>query len=197
MKNFIVAGVVALTLSLGLVSHSNAQISLDVQQSDDAGFSTYILSLTSSAGNVASFEGLFLDGNAFEGNLAQQSLGGGTVTSPTTDLNGAIDVALDSQFLFGSADLLAATAPFESPNSLGGVFTLNAGARQPTLEFVQIVAPVGEEIAYNFRIGEAIGATANSQDFSGVLGFVIPEPTTLALAGLGLCGLLSTRRRRS
>lgn len=44
----------------------------------------------------------------------------------------------------------------------------------------------GEEIEVPMKIGDNSGGDP-----------VIPEPTTLALAGLGLCGVLTTRRRRN
>jgi len=70
-------------------------------------------------------------------------------------------------------------------NFLGAAFTISGGG---TL----VPAGVATNVAYF--------STDGSQPVSGdvpITASVIPEPTTFALTGLGLCGLLGVRRRRS
>lgn len=191
MKN-VFAFAAAIALACFTMNSSKAAIMLNIDTAVGPTNTVYTLNFSASEGVVAGFEGLLGGGNGFDGPLVQQ-LAGGSLPTPTTDFNALIDEASDSQFLIGNAQILAATAPFESDRTLGGAFSLQAAARGQSLDMIQIVAANGASVNYNFQVSEAIGAGSQSTPFSGVLG--IPEPTSLALFGLGMVGLVGRRRR--
>ena len=198
MKNRFTASLVALVAAVGLMTQASAGIIMNVEQSAAGGLVTYILNFTSDDGNIAAFEGLLVDGEqttvGFLGNLSQQ-LVSGVIPTPTTDFNVAIDPALDSQFLLATGDTVAVVAPYESQTTLGGQFGIAVPSRAPSLDLIQIVAPVGEVITYNFLVGQLSNdGIASNLNFSGDL---VPEPTSIALACLGLMGVVLGSRRRS
>jgi hypothetical protein len=155
---------------------------------------TLSFSATTPGGVVAGFQGNFPGNNGFSGGPMNQQLVGGVITTPTTDLNAAIDESMDTQFLVSNADILSAVAPFETPNSLGGAFTLNVAARATTKALVQIVMPFDKFVRLNFGVSEAVGPGSQTTQFNGVL--PIPsEPASTTLAGLSLLAALAYRRR--
>jgi hypothetical protein len=198
--------VLAILLGLAVANTASAAIIMTGHLPENAvvngGLATWTLSFTANApgGVVAGFAGNLPGNNGFNGAapngpLSQQAAGG-VLPTPTTDFNALINPATDSQFRIANADILSAVAPFESPTSLGGAFTLNVASRAPQKALVQIVAPASTQlrIPYSFGISEAVGAGSETFNFEGVL-MLVPEPASFGLAGMSLLGLLAARRR--
>lgn len=155
-----------------------------------------VVNVKASEGMVGGFQGLGAGGAAFTGALNQVKVGGAVFT-PTQDLNAAINPLTDTQFLLTNAQVLAVTAPFETDNSIGGVFTVAAASRSNDFNMIQLVGQKGQVVNYNFMLAEAIGAASPETTFSGSFEFgAVPEPATMAMAGMGLIGLIAASRRR-
>ena len=115
---------------------------------------------------------------------------GGTNVEATTGANG--------NFSYNSAS----TFPVTGLSSLGGIMTeyviawLAADGSTPQAAAL-VDSPVGWSAPFNYTYTSSIG-TPLSIAASGFLpfGFLIPEPSTLALAGLGGLSLLLFRRRK-
>lgn len=99
----------------------------------------------------------------------------------------------DSQFLFGSSEVLSIGATESGAELSGAISGLAALGLDNPAAFAQIVtnAPVGVAVAVEFDNGAggvAFGGTA-----ADYLGETIPEPSTCILAGLALVGFAARR----
>jgi hypothetical protein len=194
MKKIVISAL-SVALMIAASTQANAALTMLVKQvPGPAPNSTAVLNLKSDAGVVSAFQGLIAGNVGLQGTM-NQIQAAGIFPTPTQDFNAAIDEVGDTQFLALNADLLATTPPFESANTLGGVFTYQVAARSADKDILQIVAPTGTVITFNFRAAEAIGATSLEQDFSGTFIVGIPEPATAGLGSFALLGLAAFRRR--
>lgn len=198
MKKFTVS-CVAIVLAVQAVAGANAAVIFTADPNATreliaGGLARYTLSFTAqtAGGVIAGFDGNFAGDNGFNGPMTQ-ILAGGALPTPNQDLNGLIDESGDSQFLVTTAQILSATAPFETANTLGGAFTLQVAARAAVKGLIQIVADANAQVPYDFGVSEVVGATSATTQFAGTLG--IPEPTTVGMAALSLLGLVAARRR--
>jgi len=108
---------------------------------------------------------------------------------------------VDTHFLFATNTMtipsgreLAEDNDFSTGGSAGwgtylaGTFGIAPAAQNTTLDFVQLYATAGW-VDYNIAVGSAGNPTTT---FVGSV--YVPEPTTIALLGLGAVGLLKRRR---
>lgn len=72
-------------------------------------------------------------------------------------------------------------------------FALTPAAAGSNVPFLQVVLPTGTSVTLATTVFDATGASQGFQGFE-IGGAVIPEPSTLALAGLSLIGLVLRRR---
>lgn len=156
------------------------------------GFETWTVFVTSDVAFTA------IDFEA-SGTFHQVELFGGALSTVFTDNNALIPgnsaflPADDTQFLFNEENDIQAIfgSEGESTSSLsliGGVLVAEQSANTP-IPIAQLVIPVGG-IA---TVSGAIGASGQTIPFAGVIG--IPEPTSFALVGMGIVGVISRRRR--
>jgi hypothetical protein len=155
------------------------------------GLSKYTFRFTASEGVISGIGGLSSNDIAFSGPLNQE-LVADLIPNPTQEYNAFVNAAIDTQFLVTTAQITWAVPPFETATTLGGEFVLHVPARAPVKDLVQIVAPTGARVAYNFEVIEEIPPPRGSQTncFSGV----VPEPGTSAMMAVG--ALIMTRWRR-
>jgi len=104
-------------------------------------------------------------------------------------------LAPEADFLKGNATNLGGAA-FSTNTAMNGSisWTNFIGINGTGLDAGNIIVPMTDPSLLSF-----LRLVSLSNSVSGTIQTInmIPEPTTLALAGLGLCGLLATRRRRS
>jgi len=152
-----------------------------------AGYTAYEVSLVSDDAAVPAAGW----GGVFAGPM-NQILAFGALPTPTLTnadfLVGTNNREQDSHFLLHDADLLVATAPAETANSLTGIFGIAVSARMQSLPLAWIVIADGNTVVMS---GESAGP-AGEGPFQTDL--IIPEPATLGLLVLG--GLVALRRRR-
>jgi len=176
----------------------------------------YLVNTTGDAGNDPSgFDGVFFGYSGLAGSLHQHDDPGLGVFTPTSD-SAALATAIDTHFLNELAELTSVVAPFEtrgllpstepsdSPSPLGatpettfgdrlsGTFALAGGSAGDTWMLAQLVAPNGTTLSFDFAIS---GALEPGVEGDILATFVIPEPATLGLLGLG--GLAVLRRRKN
>ena len=185
----------ALIIALTLASNASAiQFPVDVIDTVGVpGFKTVTISVLAEAGE--SFRGFDV---TFNGPLGQVNpLGMDTVFN---DLNGFFppaDVSADSQFTFNSADVLVID-PAENANLLtaavSGLAALSLPNPQPFVQLVldDSVDPLGSDVQFDFAIDLGL---ANPFIRRGTVNELIPEPTSLSMAGLALIGFVARRRR--
>jgi hypothetical protein len=118
-----------------------------------------------------------------------------SISSLWAALYAAIDESLDSQFLVTFGDILSLEPLFESTRTLGGDFFLTMAARAQTKALIQIVVPPNGLFRFDFTILEAIGGVVSPTGYRFQGGYV-PEPSTLALATLGIVAASPARTRR-
>jgi len=164
---------------------------------------TYTLTATSDAGNIIGFNFFdAVDGSVgIFGPLSQRSpFGANTVFNNISEgqyTGAGQDISQDTHFLIDPADGIAVQSS-EDDSSLRGAFNfdaVNGAAAGPSLAFAQVVLPNGLSGTFSGFFTVATPTGNILEPVSGVIGF-IPEPSTLALAGLGLIGFVSRRRRR-
>jgi len=86
----------------------------------------------------------------------------------------------------------------ELNDGLGAAFSATGGTATDTTDNVTQGPDLSNFIGTNTAAGTTIGAVpSGSTSFARITISVIPEPTSLALAGLGLVGLCSMMRRRN
>lgn len=168
--------------------------------SPQAGMKTFTLTATSDAGKIIGFNfaGTGGSGLGFAGAMNQVNpFASPTIFNDTPDaLYGAAgsDRRNDSHFLVLSAGNIV-VGESEGANKLEGAWNATAtGGLTNTLAFAQIVLPVGGQATF---LGDFTVETPTGNILERVSGIVgIPEPASLAMAGMGLIGLVGVSRRR-
>ena len=195
---------------LGLAATSQAALIITEEASatvNKPGFTTFRLTATSDPGTKIIGFNFVGDGSlGFTGPMNQVT--GGPITSAVfNDSNGFFpfidaDVSQDSQFSVAATGNFTVN-PSESATSLKGAFNYsvaNAAAATNVLQFAQLAIPDAAEatVQYvgDFTVRDAAGAESLVRVQGTVPGFVIPEPSTFALAGLALVGLIGYSRRK-
>jgi len=161
------------------------------------GFQTVTLSIQTGPGE--SFRGFDA---TFTGPLGQVNPIG--MDTPFNDLNGffgATDVSQDSQFLFNSGDVLSIGVSEDASfltGAISGLALLDPPLSNPAA-FVQLVIADGATLGSDIQVELAFDiGLPQPLSFQGSLDTIIgeiPEPSTMMLAGLGLIGFVSRRRR--
>ena len=185
----------ALLVSFALVSSANAaQILADVSPTVGVpGSQTVVLSVLAEAGE--SFRGFDA---SFNGPLGQVNpLGFDTVFQDINAFFPPADVSADSQFTFVSGDVLV-IGPAEGPNLLqaavSGLAALSLPNPQPFVQLVldESVDPLGADVQFTLALDMGLD---NPVLREGTVDQLIPEPASVALAGLAMVGCLVSRRR--
>ena len=165
------------------------------------GFVTYTLTATSDAGNIIGFNfaspfGITAEGG---GQLRQVTpFGSPTIFNDVHPLIYGADnshIQADTHFLVSGNDGIPVNAA-ESATALRAAFNLtNVGAATPSMAFAQVVAPVGANVRA-FGQFTVAGPGANVLEDVDALIVFIPEPAALAMAGMGVVGMIAVARRR-
>ncbi len=190
MKNLLIATTVLACLA-GVAS---AQLTVSVVNQGDG-----VYEIVLDGVGVTAFEGDFV------GTFVQQKAYDAPIDTPDlefVDVAGTLVTSTnDTHFNFLPDELLAVAGPYETANTLGGTFgiapaaqgtplslaTINLGSDQGELFFSPNGA--GGTFDVNATVADASGA-----EYEMVGTFVVPEPATMSLLGLG--GLAVLRRRR-
>ena len=168
-----------------------------------AGHTTWTLTAVSDQGPIAGFD--FTGGdNGFFGPMNQVNPAANATVF--TDANGffafvGADVSQDSQFKFASNSGTVVGAE-EGPNTLQAAISFGtANAKVGPLAFVQLAIPGAAAATVDFRGNFTVLAAGGPilEDVAGRVGGdgpIIPEPSTIALAGLALLGFIGYNRRK-
>jgi len=84
----------------------------------------------------------------------------------------------------------------ELNDGMGAAFSANGGTATDTTDNVTLGPDLSNFIGTDTAAGTTIGAVPGSTPFARITITVIPEPTSIALAGLGMVGLCGMKRRR-
>lgn len=193
--------------AMGLAATSQAAVIISwvgTPTEGKAGFTTYAVTAASDGAPIAGFDffGTEADPLGFYGPMSQVELFGGAVSTVFADNNPVIDAqaglnrAHDSQFSVNTTTVLVpAGFASESPTSLRAAFALTTPVQ--SLQFAQITLADGtaaEAVAtFSGLVQLDPSVTPDPIRVSGII--PIPEPSTFALAGLALLGLIGYVRR--
>jgi len=194
----------AVVALLGLAAAANAA-TITVSSSPTTGTvgsSTHTLTGNAAAGERIVGFNFVGDGSlGFTGPMGQiNPLGNPSVFQDSNAFFGFVGAneTQDSQFKVLSAQGLA-VSPSESANTLKGAFSYTGSnlANAPNVwAFAQIATAGVVTYVGDLTIQDANG-TQRLERFTGSVGGVVPEPTTFALLGLAVVGLVGCGRRRS
>ena len=186
--------IVSIIAVLALASVAQATITHSISSAPTvglAGHTTYTVTMTTDVGVITGMDSS-VDGPA----INHVNPAG----FPTGYMNynaffGAVDVSQDSQFLFmtGTADgQVASGRELEGPTLLSCAFAFMGGVGSslagPSLEMLQVCMP--DDVAST--ASGLMLIDGQEVDFNP---FVIPEPASLALLGMGGLGVLLRRKR--
>jgi len=207
MKKAVLIGAV---LMLALPAMAQEAIELTWTVTEDAGMYKIIGTLTSNGDAITGIDASNVGGFGLTGftagtaQLYQNWPVEGSFDTPAGDYKRAgtwrTSPAIDTHFLFlDGAMTVPAGGELAEDNDwsidgasgwgkyLTGTFGINPAYQSTSLDFVQIYANAG---TLNYYFEAAAGNSKST--FQGTL--VVPEPTTIALLGLGAVGLLKRRR---
>lgn len=85
----------------------------------------------------------------------------------------------------------------ELNDGLGAAFSANGGTATDTTDNVTQGPDLSNFVGTGTAAGTTIGAVPGSAPFARISVSIVPEPTSIALAGLGVLGLCGMRRRQS
>lgn len=196
------------TLAVLVAGYSNAAVMVTGTVSAIQGteFSSILVNLTSDSGPIATVDfsaggNVAGEGDGFFGPLNQVQF----FFQPTVNNNFSApvppdyDPLRDSRFLFNTIPgqgVNVALSEAEGSGFLKGAYNLSNPAA--SIDVARLVVPTSALGVVNYS-GVIVLADLTRFEVSGMLpdgGTDIPEPSTLALAGLGLAGVLLRRRVR-
>lgn len=184
----------SITLALALVSSADAAIlvSSTFQPTPGlAGFNTWTINLATDFDQLSTIDAKF---NSPVMNQVNP-LGFPTIFQDNNALFGFVgaNVLQDSQFLFNTTtdSLLVVPAPTtsEGANKLTGAFT--GFSPFVSRNIAQIVIPATATATYNI-----VGVTRDNAEWTAQGSLVVPEPSSMLLAGIGAATALVVARRR-
>jgi hypothetical protein len=196
MKKFF-AVIAALAVSTSLAQAATIQVEKTVHPTGDAyglfitGPEANIAALGFSAKSDASSPFLNMNGGLASG---QPRPAGQAFTYVNRYLNTPVDdldIVGGKGWTFLDSATTAAELRFE-----GGPLGVNIDASQK-LFLGNVFLPTGGKGTYSVIIKDATGNNIGGALAGAIGGAVIPEPATLALAGMGLIGLVAVRRRNA
>jgi hypothetical protein len=155
-----------------------------------------VMGIDAGTASAPGFTAALVDGTSF-----YQSMIMATFPTPGADVMGIASPAVDTHFLLASNVLIVVPGrelTEDNDGSLGGgigwgtylsgTLGISPAGQNTTLDFVQFYATEGL-MNYSFEVSFT---DATKSIYTGTLN--VPEPTTIALLGLGAVGLLRRRR---
>lgn len=215
------AAFIAVTICLTSAAHAGLVVNI-VKVVDGAGFgnpeaalngySSYAVTLSTDAGEVISAIDAAFTGplhqrwtdqnfdNAADPTPQGPLAGNNRGDTSMTPIAGALIGAAPAEDNSGAGSPLAGAPPatvYGHGTFLTGAWGIDGAAQSANADVAYLVIPDGQAVDYALAVsGNSGGQAITFPTVQGQVGNVIPEPTTFALAGLGMIGVI-TRRRRS